>query len=305
MLELDNIYYGDCFEMIKELDDNSVDLIVTSPPYANATSYGKEVNVLHPDKYNDWIMPLMIEIGRVLKPTGSFIFNINDKIQNGFRSTYVFDLIHRVVNEKDEYGIKVTDLKLYDRYIWYKKSGLPTGGIKRLNDKMEYIFHFTKTKGHKSYTDRVRIPYADISLKRMKTEIGANDIIDENGITTTITKKVEPNELGKKPDGIFRFNTAGVLKGETAGTHPATYHYDLPYLFIEWLTDKGDVVLDPFLGTGTSTQVAKKMGRKYVGFELNDSYKEVIDLKMSDEEIDKVKFTDIDKIFRNIKENGD
>jgi len=288
MLNTNKIYYNDSFELIKQIDNNSIDLIVTSPPYANTTSYGKDINTYHPKDYNDWIMPLIIDIGDKLKDTGSFILNINDKIQKGYRSIYVFDLVVRIVNE--------TKLNLYDRYIWFKKSGLPTGGNKRLNDKIEYIFHFTKTKDHKAFTDRIRIPYSDESIKRMKKEIMSNKIINNNGITSNNKKMLKPNDLGKKPDGVFRFNTAGVLKGKSAGKHPATYHYDLPYFFIKWLTNENDIVLDPFLGTGTTAQVSKKLNRKYIGFELNRSYEEIINLKLNDMDIN---FSTMNNIFRN------
>ena len=288
-MEKNNIYFVDCLEGLKGLDDNVVDLIVTSPPYADATEYGKKIKCFKTKNYSDWFIPIIAEIGRVMKKEGSFILNINDKIDNGFRSTYVFDLVNRIVNE--------TNLKLYERYFWFKKSGLPTGGEKRLNDKIEYLFHFTKDKKHKANTDRIRIPYSEVTLNRMKTPIGANDTIDDNGITTAVKKMVKPNSLGKKPNGVFRFNTAGALKGKTAGVHPAAFHHDLPNFFINWLTDEGDLVLDPFMGTGTVAQVAKINNRNYIGFELNEAYKEIQDLKLTPEEMNTVKFSDTVDIF--------
>ena len=78
MLYKNCIIEGDCFKLIKTLPDNEIDLIVTSPPYANTKSYGKIINVLHPDKYVEWIMPLFKEMMRVIKPSGSIIFNIDD-----------------------------------------------------------------------------------------------------------------------------------------------------------------------------------------------------------------------------------
>jgi DNA modification methylase len=289
MLNINEVHFENCLSGLKKLDDNCVNLIVTSPPYADATEYGKKIECFKTENYSDWFIPIIKEIGRVMTKDGSFILNINDKIDTGFRSTYVFELIHRIVNE--------TELGLYERYIWFKKSGLPTGGQKRLNDKIEYLFHFTKDKKHKAFPDRIRIPYSEVTLNRMKSPIGANDIINEDGITSTNKKMVKPNDLGKKPDGVFRFNTAGVLKGKTAGLHPAAFHPDLPHFFIEWLTDEGDLVLDPFMGTGTVGQVAKKKNRNYIGFELNDAYKEIQDLKFTQEELDKVKLSDIKDLF--------
>jgi len=291
-MENNKIHFGSCFDLIKKLESNTIDLIVTSPPYANATTYGKNIDCFDTEHYCDWFLPLAKEIARVMSDTGSFILNINDKIDNGFRSTYVYELIHRINKE--------TDMKLYERYIWYKKSGLPTGGDKRLNDKIEYLFHFTKTKKHKAYVDRIRIPYTESSINRFKSPVLGNDSIDENGLTTNSKKKmVDPNPLGKKPDGVMRFNSASALKGDTAGVHPAAYHPDLPYFFINWLTDENDLVLDPFMGTGTTAQVCKKMNRNFIGFELNESYREVQGLKLSDSEVDKLELTSIRDIFNN------
>ena len=264
---MNKIYFEDCYSGLKKIEDNSVNLVITSPPYADAISYGKKIECFKTENYSDWFIPIIKEIGRVLKNDGSFILNINDKIDNGYRSIYVYDLVVRICKE--------TNLNLYERYFWNKKSGIPTSGEKRLNDKVEYIFHFTKSKKHKAYIDRIRIPYSENTINRMKSPIADNDKVNTNGITETNLRLRSPNKLGKKPDGVFRFNTAGVLKGETAGKHPAAFHPDLPNFFIEWLTDEGDLVLDPFMGTGTTAQVSKLKNRNYIGFEMNESYRDI------------------------------
>ena len=134
-LEINKTHLGDCMELAKKLPENSVDLIVTSPPYADTVSYGHKVEVFNPEEYVNWFLELFKEAQRFLKPTGSFILNINDRATNGERSTYVFELVYRIVKE--------TGLKLFDRYIWFKKSALPMTGGKRLNDRIKYIFHFS------------------------------------------------------------------------------------------------------------------------------------------------------------------
>ena len=282
---MNKIYFEDCLQGLPRLESNSVNLVLTSPPYSNSTEYGKEVECFKPENYSDWFLPIAKEISRVMKTDASFILNINDKVDSGYRSIYVYELITRIVKE--------TDLNLYERYTWFKKSGLPTGGDNRLNDKTEYIFHFTKSKNHKAYIERIRIPYSKSYIDRAKTAMGLNDIIKDNGKTEANMKIIIPNKLGKKPDGVFRFNTSGTLKGNTKGLHPASFHPDLPHFFIEWLTDEGDLVLDPFIGSGTTAQVAKIKNRNYIGFELNESYKDIQDLKLSE----KIKLSDIKDIF--------
>lgn len=263
---LNKTYMGDCMNLIKDLPNNSVDLIVTSPPYADTLSYGKKVDVFHPNHYIDWILPLFHEAKKFLKPTGSFILNINDKSTNGERSIYVFELVVRIVKE--------TGLKLFDRYVWFKKSALPIPGEKRLNDRIEYIFHFIKdSKKFKCYTNRVREPYQDISLRRFKNKVHGNDIVNSDG-TTELSQRgsSKPHPKGAKPITVFRFNTGSALRGLK---HPAPFHPDLPKFFIKWLTNKRNIVLDPFMGSGTVAEVAKEMGRNYLGFEINPIYKSI------------------------------
>ena len=264
-MKVNKTHIGDCMELSKELPDDCIDLVVTSPPYADTVSYGKDINVFSPENYSDWILPLFKEANRFLNPTGSFILNINDKIVKGERSTYVMETVIKIVKE--------SGLKLYDRYIWHKKSGLPMGGEKRLNDRMEYIFHFVRdTKNFKTNMDVVRVPYAQSSIVRAKAPIKEQKLATESGITEFgKDKEMTLNPLGSKPNGVFRFDNAGVLKG---AKHPAPFHPDLPRWFIKFLTDKGDIVLDPFMGGGTTAEVALDLGRDYIGFEKNKTYVE-------------------------------
>jgi site-specific DNA-methyltransferase (adenine-specific) len=265
-------YMGDAIELAKKLPDNSVDLIVTSPPYADTVSYGYSVVTLTPEEYVDWFLPLFHEAKRFLKDTGSFILNINDRATNGERNIYVFDLVTRIVKE--------TGLKLFDRYIWFKKSALPMPGDKRLNDRIEYIFHFVKDgKKFKTNTDRVRVPYKEISLHRFKSKVHGNDIVNPDG-TTVLSQRgsSKPHPLGAKPITVFRFDTGSALRGIK---HPAPFHPQLPEFFIKWLTDDGDLVLDPFMGGGTVAEVCLRMKRKYLGFEINPTYVKMIEERLN------------------------
>ena len=262
-MELNKTYVGDCMELSKTIPDDYIDLVVTSPPYADTVSYGEDVNVFHPDNYSDWILPLFKESNRFLKKTGSFILNINDRILNGCRSIYVMETIVDIV--------KKTDLKLFDRYVWHKKTTLPVHGDRRFNDRVEYIFHFVRdSKTFKSNMNTVRVPYKDSSLNRFKSKMHGNDIVKPDG-TTELSDRGESkaNPYGTKPTTVFDFDTGSALRGNN---HPAPFHPQLPEFFIKWLTDKNDVVLDPFMGGGTTGVVSRKMSRNYIGFEINDTY---------------------------------
>ncbi len=277
-LDLNKTHLGDCIKLSKELPDDSIDLIITSPPYANTVSYGNQTisgaNLINTENYVDWFLQLFYEAQRFLKPTGSFILNINDRATNGERSTYVFELIYRIVKE--------TGLKLFDRYIWFKKSALPMPGKKRLNDRIEYIFHFVKdTKKFKTNTDRIREPYKEISLRRFRNKVHGNDVINPDGTTKLSQRgRSKPHPLGKKPITVFRFDTCSALRGLK---HPAPFHPQLPEWFIKWLTDEDDIVLDPFMGGGTVALVCKKMKRNHIGFEINPTYIDIIKERLREE----------------------
>ena len=261
-----DIRLGDCFELIKDLPDNSVDLVITSPPYADIVNYGKNISIKKPNEYCDWLLPLFNEIQRVLKPSGSFILNINDNCSNGLRNPFIYELIYRSQKE--------TKLKFYDTYIWHKRNGIPNGSPKRFRNNTEFIFHFVKNqKELKFYMDRVMEDGADSYNERKKYAWRvANHGFTEDGVRLD-KKYIDGSNLPDKvrPDNVFRFPTAGQARDNTI-RHPAPYHKELPTYFINLLTDEGDTILDVFSGIGTTGLGCPD--RNYIGFELNEKYAE-------------------------------
>ncbi len=118
-----DVILGDCFDVLKKMEENSVDLIVTSPPYADQrkNTYGG----IHPDGYVDWFLPITGELFRVLKPTGTFILNIKEKNSDGERHTYVMDLIIKMRNQ----GWLWTE-----EFMWHKKNCFPGKWPNRFRD---------------------------------------------------------------------------------------------------------------------------------------------------------------------------
>ena len=144
------IYLGDCKEELKCLPDNSVDLIVTSPPYADQrkNTYGG----ISVDKYVAWFLPISAELLRVLKPTGTFILNIKEKVVDGQRSTYVMELIL----EMKKQGWLWTE-----EFIWHKKNCYPGKWPNRFRDAWERLLQFNKSKQFNMYQEAVMVPVGD------------------------------------------------------------------------------------------------------------------------------------------------
>lgn len=272
-----DIRTGDCFELIKDLPDNSVDLVITSPPYADIVNYGKDISIKKPKDYCDWLLPLFNEIHRVLKPSGSFILNINDNCDKGLRNPFVYELIYRSQKE--------TKMRFYDTYIWHKMNGIPNGGKKRFRNTTEFIFHFVKNqKELKFYMDRVLEEPAQETKNRAKYSwsiLGHGEIIDGKRGNKKKLEGYNPDKV--RPDNVFRFPTAGLARDNTI-RHPAPYHKELPTYFINLLTDEGDVVLDVFSGIGTTGLGCNN--RTYIGFEMNEKYAEFSKKRLMGEDLE-------------------
>jgi DNA modification methylase len=268
----------DCIEGMKELPENSVNLVVTSPPYSDVLYYGETVKTFTSDKYIPWITEVAKEVHRILTPDGSFIFNIGNKTENGTRSLYVMDTVLAFVRN--------ANLFLHDEYFWCKNA-MPNGSKKRLHNEVEYIYHFVKTPNNfKCNMDDVREQYSKSHSNMINSQkrLNSNKIVNADGISIQPPKRVRNplNPLGKIPNNIFNFPTAATdkHKGVTV-KHPAPFHRKLPEWYIKWLTDPEDIVLDPFMGSGTTAEASILLNRKYIGFEVNQTYLDLAEYKIN------------------------
>lgn len=252
------LYQGDSLNVLKTIKDNSIDLIVTSPPYSDQrkSTYGG----IHPDKYVEWFLPISDELLRVLKPTGSFVLNIKEKVVNGERHTYVIELI---------LALRKQGWLWTEEYMWHKKNSFPGKWPNRLRDAWERLLHFNKDKKFNMYQDEVKIPIGDWSTKRLANLSETDKTRDESKVGSGFGKKIE-NWVGKEmvlPDNVMYMATESSNKN-----HSAAYPEGLPEWFIKLFTQEGDTVLDPFLGSGTTCKVALELGRNSIGIELNEEY---------------------------------
>lgn len=256
-----NIILGDCKEELLNLEDNSIDLIFTSPPYADQrkSTYGG----LNPEKYVEWFMPISSELLRVLKPTGTFILNIKEKVVEGERSTYVLEMIL----EMKKQGWHWTE-----EFIWHKKNSYPGKWPNRFRDAWERLLQFNKNKQFFMYQDNVKVPVGDWAKDRLKNLSDTDKIRDNAKNGSGFGKKIS-NWLGREM--VYPTNVIHLATECSNKNHSAAFPNELPKWFIKLFTKEGDTVLDPFLGSGTTSIVAKQMNRNSIGIELLPNYYEI------------------------------
>ncbi len=253
------VYCGDCLDIMSEMPDESVDLIVTSPPYADARkhTYGG----IPPKDYVDWFVPRAVEMRRILKPTGSFILNIKEKVEEGERHTYVLDLILALKRQ--------VDFRWTEEYIWHKTTAMPGKWKYRFRDSWERILHFTKTRNVKMNQDAVKVPIGDWTDARL-SNLSENDYKRMPSSTNQITARRMANWAGKKK--VYPTNVLHKAPVCHNTGHSAAFPEWLPDFYIKLLTNKGDTVLDPFVGSGTTYRVATRLGRVAVGIDMVQEY---------------------------------
>jgi DNA modification methylase len=255
---MNQIIYGDCEDILKEFPDNCVDLIMTSPPYVDRrkSTYGG----IHPDKYVEWFLPKSEQFLRVLKPTGTYILNIKEKVVNCERHTYVLNLILKM----KEQGWLWTE-----EFVWHKKNCYPGKWPNRFRDAWERCLQFNKKKHFKMYQEAVMVPMGDWSKSRLRNLSETDKRRDESKVRSGFGKKIS-NWIGR--DKAYPTNVLHLATECNNKNHSATFPLDLPRWYIKLFTQKNDVVLDPFLGSGTTAIAARELGRKYIGIDISKIY---------------------------------
>jgi site-specific DNA-methyltransferase (adenine-specific) len=268
VLPTNRIVRGDCEEILKDFPDNSIDLIVTSPPYADSrkSTYGG----IHPDKYVDWFLPKSEEFLRVLKESETFILNIKERVADGERHTYVIELVLKM----REQGWLWTE-----EFVWHKKNSFPGKWPNRFRDAWERLLQFNKQKQFKMYQEEVMVPMGDWAKTRLNNLSETDKTRDESKVASGFGKNIS-NWVGREmayPTNVLHMATECANR-----SHSATFPYALPEWFIKLFTESGDIVLDPFLGSGSTAIVAKRLGRSYIGIEIDEDY-----CRLAEEELTK------------------
>lgn len=255
---MNKLFYGDCLDKLKLIKNDSIDLIFTSPPYADQrkNTYG----AINPNDYVNWFLPISQQLFRVLKPSGTFILNIKEKVINGERHTYVIDLILK---------LRQQEWLWTEEFIWHKKNCYPGKWPNRFRDSWERLLQFNKTKKFNMYQNEVMVKTGEWSKNRLKNLSETDKTRDNSKVGSPFGKKIS-NWIGR--DKAYPTNVLQLATVCNNKNHSAAFPESLPEWFIKLFTKENDVVLDPFMGSGTTLIVAKRLNRKSIGIDKVEKY---------------------------------
>jgi site-specific DNA-methyltransferase (adenine-specific) len=250
----DGLYVGDCLEVLAIQEEASVNLIMTSPPYADAREsiYGGSPA----DRYVGWWLERAEQFRRILTRDGSLVVNIKEGCENGERSTYVLELI---------LGMRSAGWLWTEEYIWHKRNCAPGKWPNRFRDAWERCLHFTLDREFAMYQDAVMMPVGAWAKTRLSSLSETDYMRDPSGSGSPFAKKVS-NWLGRDmayPTNVLHFATECGYVG-----HPAVFPEELPEFFIKLFTREGELVCDPFMGSGTTGVVCKRLNRRFIGIDI-------------------------------------
>ncbi|MBT9167247.1 MAG: Modification methylase MboII [candidate division WS2 bacterium] len=242
MIELNKTYNESCFATIKNIPDKFIDLLWFSPPYWDVHKYSdspEEIgNGQTLEGYMDSLIMLADESRRILKKQGNFVINIMDIVRDS------------VPVRLSDMCIEKFGLTFIERIVWYIRNKMPVASDRRFVNKMEWVLHFALGDDYYFNKDLVRLKHSSYAEKDKR--------------------EWKFNSKGKCPGNVWdikRLSVSGYNKFHIAGFPP-----ELANMVIKaWCPEKG-VVYDPFMGSGTTAVIARKLGCNFIGSEINPKY---------------------------------
>ncbi|OQY91829.1 MAG: site-specific DNA-methyltransferase [Anaerolineae bacterium UTCFX2] len=311
------IVCGDSADLLKLIPANSIDLVITSPPYFQQREYdgGGVGNEEKPHEYISALMEIFCECVRVIKPTGSIVLNIGDKYEDSSLLLMPY-----------RFALAVTEqcgVKLVNNITWVKSNPTPRQFKRRLVSSTEPFFHFVKSQEYKYFLDEFLKPIEE--PKTNNNDIGTGENIGKKYFLLIEQSKLTPKQKGMARNALeevigevrngeiqgFRMKIRGIhsepFGGQEGGRkiqldkngftiiriygnplkkdviitpveslkncpHPAIYPIKIVEEFIKLLTQKGDIILDPFVGSGSTAVAAFQSERIYIGFDISEEY---------------------------------
>ncbi|MBI4081429.1 MAG: site-specific DNA-methyltransferase [Candidatus Lambdaproteobacteria bacterium] len=268
-------YCCDCLEYMAEMPAASVDLVLTSPPYA--LHFQKEYGNASQRNYVKWFLPYAHQIKRILKPTGSLVLNIGGAWTPGspLRSLYQFRLLLSLC---DEVGFR-----LAQEFFWHNPAKMPAPAewvnVRRIRvkDSVEYIFWLSTTDDPKADNRKVLVPYSKDMERLIVRKISPTRRPSGHNITAKFSEDrggAIPGNLIISGNNESNSNYIKASKESGKKIHPARFPAELPRFFIQLLTDQNDLVMDPFSGSNTTGAVAESLGRRWLSIEIDRKYAE-------------------------------
>ena len=263
----EELFVGDCLEVLAIQKDASVNLIMTSPPYADArkSAYGG----IPADRYVEWWLERAEQFRRVLTRDGSLIVNIKEGCEDRERSTYVLELI---------LAMRRAGWFWTEEYIWHKSNSVPGKWPTRFRDAWERCLHFTLDRDFAMYQDAVRVPLGDWAKTRLANPSEADMIRDQSASGSGFGRNIS-NWSGR--DLVYPSNVLHFATECSVVEHPAPFPQALPEFFIKLFTRHGNLVCDPFMGSGTTGVVCARLNRRFIGVDILEEYARLAERRIS------------------------
>jgi DNA modification methylase len=290
-------YLGDSLQLLDQLEADSIDLVITSPPFAlqRQKVYGN----VNQEDYVDWLVTFCKKVYRVLTPSGSFVLDLGGAYQTKrpVRSLHNYRILLKLC---DEVGYR-----LAEEFFWHNPAKLPSP-IEwvnkrkiRVKDSVDMVWWLSKDDYPKADITRVLVPYSE-RMQKLQTDpekyykpklrpsghdIGAGFAVDNGGAI--------PSNLLQIPNTESNSRYIQLCKMLDVETHPARFPMKLPLFFIQMLTDPGDTVLDIFAGSNTTGAAAESLERHWIAFEQNRMYLLASTFRFLDKEVSESEVTEL------------
>lgn len=282
------IYNGNTLDVLKELPDKSIDMCITSPPYWNMRDYNENGQLgleYTTGEFIDNLYNIFHEVKRVLKDEGSLWINIRDTYSKGIKRCGVKNKSLSMIPERLIIKLLDDGWILRNDIIWHKPNAMPDSCKNRFTVDYEHLYFLTKKdKGY--YFKTQYEPYTS-NVKDKKDSVNTNDedkrsklikskMVRHGGNGTTLNNPSKWSDKGRIKRTTWSINTKPFKEA-----HFAVYPEELIECPIDACCPKGGVVLDPFIGSGTTGVVAKKQGKNYIGIELNKGYVDIANKRIN------------------------
>lgn len=275
MIPINTIHCGDSLAFLKTLPSGCVDCVVTSPPYWALRDYGVDGQLGLEKSFEEYLDRLILifqEVHRVLKDTGTCFVNLGDTYFGGDMKAQYLEKCLCMIPAR--FALRMIEIEwiLRNEIVWHKPNAMPSSATDRFTVDFEKIFFFTKSK---TYYFEQQLEEYFVPLNRWGGNATNRENSSEGYAMCPRERKYRPNEEGRNKRAVWSINTESHSEA-----HLAVYPKSLVTTPILAGCPKGGIVLDPFMGSGTTAVVAQENGRKYLGAELNPEYCKIAEKRL-------------------------